>query len=113
MNEQMTMESIAQPGLRAEGYLTLQERFEEWLATQDGLETYRMVVTRAYNLRRQGFKHYSMKALWESIRLDRDLSAGPGQAFKLNNDYTSRMARRVMADYPDLDGFFEIREVKA
>lgn len=113
MSEQLTMESIAQPGLRPGRHLTLQQRFEEWLTTTDGYLTYRMVVHRAYNLRRQGWTHYSMKALWEAIRLERDLATGPGQAFKLNNDYTSRMARRVMADYPDLAGFFELRETKA
>jgi hypothetical protein len=54
-----------------------------------------------------------MKALWEAVRLDRDLGVGPGAVLKLNNDYTSRMARRVMDDYPDLTGFFELRATRA
>jgi hypothetical protein len=111
MNEQMTMESMAQPGLRPGGYLTLQERFDEWLATAEGREVYEAVVVRAHRVRASGRSHYSMKALWEAVRVDRDVMGG--SALKLNNDYTSRMARRVMADYPDLDGFFELRETRA
>lgn len=113
MNDQLTMESIAQPGLRPGRHLTLQERFEEWLATDQGRHAYTEVVAMAYRIRATGMRRYSMKALWEVIRRDQQTVGGPQAVFKLNNDYTSRMARRVMADFPDLAGCFETRETKA
>ena len=32
--------------------------------------------------------------------------------WKLNNSYSSRYARKIMADHPQLDGLFEVRELK-
>jgi hypothetical protein len=113
VTEQLSMESIAQPGLRPGRHLTLQERFDEWIESREGRHAYEEVVAMAYRLRAAGHARYSMKALWEVIRTDRQTPSSARSVFKLNNDYTSRMARRVMADYPDLAGFFETRTVKA
>lgn len=113
MTEQLTIESVAQPGLRPGRYLTLQERFDEWIESREGRHAYVEVVAMAFRLRAAGHARYSMKALWEVIRTDRQTVGGPQAVWKLNNSYTSRMARRVMADYPDLAGFFELRTTKA
>jgi hypothetical protein len=37
----------------------------------------------------------------------------PDSDFKLNNNYRSRYARKLMDEYPELDGIFEVRELKA
>ena len=36
-----------------------------------------------------------------------------GDTFRLNNNFRSRYARRIMAHEPDLNGVFETRELKA
>jgi hypothetical protein len=93
---------------------TLQESFDAWLASPDGQRVYREVVERARTLRRRGWSHYGMKSLWEAIRYDWSVSVGPdADGWKVNNNWTSRMARRVMRDCPDLAAFFETRELKA
>lgn len=101
------------PGLRIGRFLTIQERFEEWLDTDDGRIVWRQFIARARALRDRGWKHYSHKAIIETIRYDRDIKVGPENGFKINDHYTSRIARRAMAAYPDLDGFFEVRELRA
>lgn len=109
----MTGANVVLPGLREGRWLTIQQRFEAWLATPDGQAVYEDVVRRAYRLRDRGYRHFGVHALWEAARYDRSLQVGPEGGFKLNDHFTSRMARRIMADHPELEGFFEIRELRA
>lgn len=101
------------PGLRVGRHLTIQQRFEEWLATRDGQLVYGEVIARALLLRERGWTHYSHKAIIESIRYDHNIRVGPEAGFKINDHYSSRIARRLMTEYPSLDGFFETRELRA
>lgn len=105
--------NVSQPGLRVGANLTIQQRFEEWLETTDGQEVYWLLVKRARRLLRNGWKHYSHKAIIETIRYDRDVKVGPENGYKINDHYSSRLARRAMAQYSYLDGFFEVRTLKA
>jgi hypothetical protein len=113
LEERHKAHAILQPGLRIGRHLTLQERFEEWMATTDGQVVERAVLTRAFALLDRGFTHYGIAALWEAARYDRSVMVGPNAGFKLNNDFRSRLARRLMDEHPDLRGFFETRELKA
>jgi hypothetical protein len=106
-------QNIVLPGLRPERHLTLQERFEEWLATSDGTLVYESILDRARRLRDRGWTHFGIAALWEAARYDRAIQVGPNAGFKLNNDFRSRMARLIMDAHPEFDGFFETRELKA
>ena len=93
---------------------TLQDRFEDWLRTDNGLTVYLDVRDRAFALLRSGVHHYGIAALFEAARYERTLSLGRDfEGFRLNNSYRSRLARRLMDDYPDLEGFFETRGLKA
>ena len=92
----------------------LQRRFEEWLATDDGQAVYEHVRGRALRLRRRGWRRFGMKALWEAARYDRALEVGPdAEGWKVNNNYHSRLARRLMDEEPELQGFFELRELRS
>jgi hypothetical protein len=105
--------NIDRGGLRVGGYLTIQERFDEWLETPEGRSVYGLVRFRALALKARNWKHYSVKALVEAIRYDRDVKLGPTDGgFKINDHFSSRMARRVMAEVPELDGFFEVRVLR-
>lgn len=105
--------NITQPGLRVGRYLTIQERYDEWRITFDGQVVFKELVVRALKLKHAGWRHYSHKAIIETIRYDQAIKVGPDGGFKVNDHYASRMAREAMAMYPDLAGFFEIRELKA
>lgn len=93
---------------------SLQEQFDAWLESDDGQRVYEEVVDRAFALWNGGWDHFGIKAIWEAIRFDWSVKVGPSDdGFKVNNNYTAFMARRVMADHPSLEGFFETRAQRA
>lgn len=93
---------------------TLQGAFERWLATPHGQYIASETVKRARRLRSRGFTRYGIGAIAESIRFDASLAVGTDEdGFKVNNNYRSRLARKVMDENPDLAGFFETRQLQA
>lgn len=59
----------------------------------------------------KGFKNYSAKGIFEIIRWHTPTQGNDG--FKVNNNYTADYARKMMAEFPEFEGFFYIRELKA
>ena len=55
-----------------------------------------------------GARRLSIKQLFEVMRYEQSLVTG-GDRFKLNNDFTSRYARDLMAEHPRFAGRFETR----
>ena len=93
---------------------SLQTRYAEWRASADGEAVYLNVRERALALRRRGWRHFGIGALWEAARYDWALRVGPdATGVKVNNDYRSRMARELMEQEPTLAGFFETRELRS
>lgn len=90
---------------------TLDERFDAWLAGVQGRAIYEAARARALALRARGFPRYGIKAILEAIRFDNAVARGPGEEYLVNNNYASRLARRLMADHKELAGFFETREL--
>ncbi len=59
--------------------------------------------------RRVGIKH-----LWEVLRWHAfHDTVDEASEWKLCNNYHSRYARRIMEQEPELDGFFELRELQS
>lgn len=63
-----------------------------------------------------GFKHYSADAILHVIRFEHDIrtdGAGEidGKRLKLNNNFSSRYARKFQHDFPGLADFFETRRL--
>jgi hypothetical protein len=63
-------------------------------------------------LKRKGWNHYGIKAIVEVVRFHRALETTDPD-FKLNNNYSSRYARILMDEEPELAGFFQTRELKS
>jgi hypothetical protein len=63
-------------------------------------------------LKRKGWNHYGIKAIVEVVRFHRALETTDPD-FKLNNNYSSRYARILMDQEPELAGFFQTRELKS
>ena len=51
--------------------------------------------------------------LFEVIRWQWSRETTASDGFRLNNSLTSRFARLIMEQEPDLEGFFDVRELKA
>jgi hypothetical protein len=48
------------------------------------------------------------------LRFHRALSGKDDAGYRVNNNYSSRLARKLMEEYPEeFGGFFETRELKA
>lgn len=66
----------------------------------------------AIKTKAKGYKNYSAKAIFELIRWHEGLTQGH-DAFKIDNIYTADYARKLMKLYPEYDGFFRTRDLKA
>lgn len=68
----------------------------------------------AFYWKRRGREHYGIKSLCEKLRWEYlDAVDDPTSDFKVNNSFTSRLARKLMEEYPELDGFFATRELRS
>lgn len=96
---------------------TIEAAYRAWLKTEAGAVVSKAIRDRALALRQRGWTHYGIAALFEAARFDRDLDLGPetpGDDYRLNNNHRSRLARDLMAKYPEeLGGFFETRELRS
>lgn len=59
----------------------------------------------------RGHKRIGIGALWEVMRWNLTIETNDPD-FKLNNNYRSRYARLIMGAVPELEGAFELRELK-
>lgn len=91
------------------GQSRVERAFAEWIESEDGRTTERVVVSRARGLLALGYRRWGIASIWESIRYDRAVALKGVDGWKLNNSFRAPMARRVMERYPDLRGFFETR----
>jgi len=82
------------------------DRFSEFHAANPNV--YIVIKRIALDLKRRGFRKAGMKAIFEQIRWRYALQTR-GEAYELNNNYTSHYSRLLMQQEPGLAGFFETR----
>ncbi len=90
---------------------SIESRFEAFHARHP--DVYASLVTLAYQAH-VNRNRIGIGMLFEVLRWEWTIAGLPDDAeeFKLNNNYRSRYARLIMAEHPDLDGLFELRELK-
>jgi hypothetical protein len=91
--------------------VTIDERFAEWMDTRDGQAVYAEFVRRALLLQARGRGHYGADAIIQAIRYDYAIRLDGDGAFRINDHYTSRLARLAMREVPQLRGMFDLREL--
>ncbi len=91
---------------------SIESRFEAFHARHP--DVYDRLLWLAHKAHRAGRTRIGMKMLFEVLRWEWTIAGLPDDAedWKLNNSYSSRYARLIMADHPQLDGLFEVRELK-
>ena len=77
-------------------------------------EVYAEIVRRGRLARARGFTQYSIRDIWGSMRWEFDVAEGrPGERIvgvgRLNNNHTPFYADLIMAQEPELAGFFKTR----
>lgn len=94
---------------------SLEARFRRYDAAHP--DVWREFHAMADRLYRAGVRHYGAKALFEAIRFHRAVDGrlgDDGEAWKVNNVYTSRYARKLVAEDPDRwGGFFSFRLLRS
>lgn len=85
--------------------LTIEQRFAAF--SGDNPHIYELLVELALQNKRTG-KHRTMKGLFEDLR-SMDSVKTNGKPFKMDNDMTPYYARLIMAQEPELAGYFRLR----
>ena len=89
---------------------SIQQSFEEFNAANP--KVYGMFKTFAATLKGYGKKKIGSKLIMERIRWEM-VATTETEDFKINNNFSSRYARKLIAEFPEFDGMFELRELKA
>ncbi len=89
---------------------TIEERFEAFHTANP--HVYAALRRLALGYRRAGQEHCGMKMLYEVLRYQSGIHT-KGDPYTLNNNFTALYARKMMAEEPELAGFFELRERRA
>ena len=90
---------------------SISRRFREF--HERNPRVYRLLVQLARDAKQAGRIRIGIKMLWEVVRWNLSKDLPYDETFKLPNDFHSRYARLIMAQEQDLDGIFEIRELRA
>lgn len=97
---------------RPGGRRTIQERFEEFHAAHP--DVYALFKRFAFELREAGRERYGSDAIMQQIRWHYATSSSGGPDFKINDAYTSRYVRKLIADHPEeFRDFFELRQLRS
>ena len=90
--------------------MTIEEQFEAFHAANPHIM--RRLVEIAWQAKAAGRNQMGIALLWERMRWDLFVES-QGDEYKLNNNYRSHYARKIMADHPMLRGMFHTRELRA
>lgn len=101
------LEQITRPKVAKSA--TIQERFEAF--NRANPQVYAALQCLAMQMLSSGVRQYGIKGLFEILRWQFALQT-KGSPFRLCNDFTSRYARLLVKNNPELDGFFEMRQLR-
>ena len=90
-----------------ERYGVHREQFWEWLDKNEKI--YQGFVRLALQMRRKGRTRWSACGVVEVLRWHTGMRS-TGSVFKINNNYRAGMSRLSMKEFPELGGFFQLRE---
>lgn len=91
---------------------TIDERFTRFLELHP--EVYAEFCKIATDLLNRGKEHYGAKAIMEVIRFHRAMSGqDEKEPFKINNNFSSRLSRKLIGEDERFKNFFELRELRS
>jgi len=89
----------------------IQSRFDDFDRAHP--EVFRLFRFFAHMLKQKGKERFSADAILHRIRWEFAVNMECDGGFKVNNDFSSRYARKLISEDPAFDGFFELRRLKA
>ena len=91
--------------------LSLDERFAAYHKVNP--QIFELFEKYTFELKKAGVDHFGAKAIMELIRFHVVTTTLDPKGFKINNNFTSRYVRLLVAKWSQLDGFFETRGLKS
>ena len=88
---------------------TIQARFDAFNNLNP--KVYEFIKRFALEAKMSGRRHFGIAAVIERARWEMDIET-VGDERKINNDFRSRYARLLMANEPELAGFFRVRDLR-
>jgi hypothetical protein len=88
---------------------TIQEQYEAWITENPWVLP--LVESLVSSWLARGHKRVGIKQVWEVIRWQ--YGATTGDVFKANNNYTSRVARDLIAKHPEWAEAIQTRELRS
>lgn len=89
--------------------LTIELAFRKFDA--ENPEVYNLFCQFTRQVIARGFQHYSSDAILHRVRWHTDIETR-GDTYKINNNYSSRYARKFANDYPNNADLFRMRELR-
>ena len=89
---------------------TLDERFTRWITANP--HVLKVFIKFALEARNRGREQVGRQLIVERMRWEW-MGKTEEDDFKMNNSYTSRLVRLAIKTCPELDGMFELRELKS
>jgi hypothetical protein len=89
---------------------TIQERFHAFDIAHP--EVYEAFKTFALRLLAAGRTHYSADGILHTVRFHTAVNGDRDGGFKIDNNFSSRYARKLAEEMPDFSEFFEFRKIK-
>jgi len=90
---------------------TIAERFAEF--DEKNPHVKKMLIALALADKRAGMQRGGMQMYLEQVRYRMRRRTTTSEPFKVSNDFAAHYARCIMRDVPELEGFFELRELKS
>lgn len=106
------MDDVDQLDLFAPRNGTIQAAFEAF--HRNNPQVYEILKMIAFEWRDAGHKKCGIGMLWEVMRWKMGLhTEHPDEDYKLNNNFRSRYVRKLIEENPELENFFELRELQS
>lgn len=93
---------------------SIAERFRKFDEANPWIAEALVRLARDWVVRHGDDARIGIKMLFEVLRWQWHMSVvDTGEPYRLNNDFTSRYARKIMEEHSDLEGVFETRRLRA
>lgn len=89
---------------------TLTQRFNQY--HRDNPQVYELFKKFTFMAIRRGHNRLSAWMIANRIRWETSIETFSVEEYKISNDYIALYARKFMSDYPEYNGFFQIKEMK-
>jgi hypothetical protein len=90
--------------------MTIDDRFKDYIIANPRVFT--LFCKYAEMVRAKGYHRYSADAIVHRIRWHENFETTRTDEFKINDHYSSRLARLLIERDPTYEGFFELRELR-